>query len=189
MDSLTTQQLLDKLGLKSSRTLRHWRSLGLIGNPKIVSHPDGRGRIAQWPSSVLSQCLDLREKLQSGESLEEIAASKKKLGYQFKNDWERRGRHLALLHLRDGVLKSLRRLGRDLVSKLDPELITPEHLAEAQDLVCNGQVPLLVLFENGSAVITESQLTLLTAGHPESGLFVLVSIGPFLDSNDRYPDE
>lgn len=189
MDTLSTQELLDKLGLKSSRTLRHWRSLGLIGNPQIVPHPDGRGRIAKWPTSILTQCLAVREKLQAGSTLEEIAKPPQKRPYRFSDDWQRRERQLALLYLRDGVLKSLRRLGRGLVSHLGPELITKEHLAEAQDLVCNGENPFLVVFENRAVVIAEGQLSRVRVDHPQADLFVIVPISPYLDSNDRYPDE
>lgn len=189
MNTLSTQELLDKLGLKSSRTLRHWRSLGLIGNPQIVPHPDGRGRIAKWPTSILAQCLAVLEKLQSGSTLKEIAAPAKNRRYRFADDWQRRERQLALLHLRDGVLKSLRRLGRWLVSNLGPELITPDHLAEAQDFVCNGEIPFLVLFETHAVVIAESQISRVRVSHPQAELFVVVAIDSYLDSNDRYPDE
>lgn len=189
MEALTTQQLLDKLGLKSSRTLRHWRSLGLIGNPKIVPHPDGRGRIAEWPISVLAQCLAVREKLQTGSTLEEIANSPQKRPYRFSADWQRRERQLALLYLRDGVLKSLRRLGRGFVSNLEPELITKEHLADAQELVCNGENPLLVVFENCAIVSAESQLSQVCVDHPQAEPFVVVPIGPYLESKDQYPEE
>lgn len=189
MDTLSTQELLDKLGLKSSRTLRHWRSLGLIGNPQIVPHPDGRGRIAKWPTYILAQCLALREKLQSGSSLEEIVATPKKRRYVFADDQKLRERNLALFYLRDGVLKSLRRLGREHVSTLRPELITPDHLAEAQEFVCNGESPVLVLLANRALVIAESQLGQVCVDHPQVEPFVVVPIGPYLDSKDQYPDE
>lgn len=188
MHTLSTQELLDKLGLKSSRTLRHWRSLGLIRSPKIVAHPDGRGRTAQWPASVVAQCLAVREKLQRGESLEEIA-SKPNRAYRFGEDWERRARQLALLHLRDGVLKSLRRLGRELVSSLSPELITRSDLATALRLVSQGKTPVLVFLRDHAMVVAEDELGQLRSPcHEQPNLCVLLWIGPFLAPNDQYPD-
>ncbi len=189
MDTLSTRQILEKLGLKSSETLRRWRAAGLIDAPVVVQRSEGRGRIAKWPLRVLAQCLAVRQKLQAGSTLEEIAAPAKKRRYRFADDWKQRERQLTLLRLRDAVLKSLRRLGRHCVSNLGPELITLDHLATAQELVWNGESPLLVLIENRAVLIAKSRLGELLDGHPQAELFAVVPIDQFLDSKDRPPSE
>ena len=189
MDTLSTQEMLEKLGLKSYETLRRWRAAGLIGDPQVVTHPNGRGRIAKWPQSILVQCLAIKERLLAGDRLDQLAPQVKKRQYVFSDDMKQRDRKLALLRLRDGALKSLRRFGRYCISSLEVELITFDHLTEAQKLNENRECPLLVVTVSRAVVIAKRRISELLDGHPQLGICVVIPVDQFLVSNDGHVDE
>lgn len=180
MDDLTTQDILEKLGLKSARTLRRWRELGLIPSPLVKPHPDGRGRIATWPATVLDRCLEIREKLREGRTLEEIAATVGKRKYRFQDDWDARERQLELFRLRETATKSLRKFARNCLERLDHTIITKEDFAEALKLAANGQEPMLVVTESDSTVVPRSGLTEGIARLPAGCLLAIIPINQLL---------
>ena len=161
METLSTADLLERLGLKSPDTLRRWRMAGLIDQPTIERHPDGKGRIARWPIQVLAQAMDIREKLKSGQSLEDLSAKRKKPAtrrYSFKDDWEQRERQMALFRLRDFVTRSLRRFSRQNLGAVGSELIEIDHLATAEGIALRGVRPLLAISNDGVSVVATDKL-------------------------------
>ena len=180
MDGLTTQELLKQLGLKSPRTLRHWRELGLIPSPTVVPHPKGRGRIATWPPSVLDRCLEIREKLREGGTLEEIAATVGKRKNRFKDDWAARNRRLELFRLREAAAKSLRKFARNCLERSDHEIVTEEQFAEVLKLAAEGQKPTLVVIESRSMVVPCSGLSDCISRLPDGSILAILPITPLL---------
>jgi hypothetical protein len=161
MDTLTTANLLQELGLKSSRTLRHWRSLGLIGEPTIIQHPDGRGRIAQWPPDVVEQCIEVKKRLQEGKTLEEVADSLKsprKRRSRFVDDWKRREQDMLLIRFRDAVTKAIRRFARENLGTAGCDLVAFEHLTTAKELAESSKSPVLVIHSDTASVIPRDGL-------------------------------
>ncbi len=72
MQKITTTELLNKLGLKSARTVRKWRDLGLIPDPELDNVADGRGRAAYWEPWVVDRCVKIRQLVTRGKNLTEI---------------------------------------------------------------------------------------------------------------------
>lgn len=180
MDTLSTQQILEKLGLKSSETLRRWRAAGLIDAPAVVPHPDGRGRIAKWPVAILDQGMHVREKLKAGHSLEEIAATVKKRKYRFRDDSEARERNLKLFRLREAATKSLRKFARNWLEVLDHQIISDDQFQEALKLAGEGLKPILVVTESGTMVMQDSGLRDSITRQPNSGILAVIQINYLL---------
>lgn len=179
MDTLTTAKLLQELGLKSSRTLRHWRSLGLIGEPSIVQHPDGRGRIAQWPQDVVAQCIEVRKKLQAGQTLEEIAASRisqPKRRSRFLDNWKRREEEMLLLRFRDAVSKAIRRFARENLGTAGCDLVGIEHLTTVKQLVESGTSPLLIIYGSSASVVPGDGLGQWLADHSPAEILAILPV-------------
>lgn len=179
METLTTAELLDRLGLKSPDTLRRWRTAGLIDQPTIERHPDGKGRIARWPIQVLAQAMDIREKLKSGQSLEKLSANRNKPAkhrYSFKDDWGQREREMALFRLRDSVTRSLRRFSRQNLGAVGSELIGNVHLATAEEIARRGARPLLAISNDEVTVIPTDTLGEWLAERPLFEVLAILSI-------------
>ncbi len=158
MDTLTTQELLAKLRLKSPETLRRWREAGLIDGPTIEPVSSGRGRIARWPAQVFAQAMDVREKLKSGMTLEQITAEKptkrtSRRKYVYKEVSQKLDREGFLFRLRDLVTDSLRQFSRQNLGALGPELITDEDLTTAEAIERRGEHPVIVVSENSAVVL------------------------------------
>lgn len=66
---VTSTDILEATGLKSTRTLTRWHKSGIIPEPLIRTHPSGRGKIAYWPDSVLDRCVRIIELQRQGHSL------------------------------------------------------------------------------------------------------------------------
>lgn len=66
---ISSKELLEKTGLKSSKTLTRWHQQEIIPAPVIRTHPSGRGKMAYWPDSVLPFCQRLIELRGQGHSL------------------------------------------------------------------------------------------------------------------------
>jgi len=66
---VTSQEILKKTKLKSSKTLTRWAHLGLIPKPAIQVHPSGRGKMAYWPDWVLDRCMKIKKLQREGFSL------------------------------------------------------------------------------------------------------------------------
>ena len=69
---VTSQDILKKTKLKSSKTLTRWGHLGLIPKPTIQMHPSGRGKMAYWPDWVLERCMEIKKLQQEGFSLHSV---------------------------------------------------------------------------------------------------------------------
>ena len=78
---ISSTDLLKKAGIGSRRTLIRWHQQKLIPRPKVKRHPSGRGTVAYWPNWVVDHCLEIRERLKSGQSLDAI---RQELG----SDWK-----------------------------------------------------------------------------------------------------
>lgn len=70
---ITTPELLERIGCKTSRTLARWSDLGLIPRPRMRLHPSGHGRMGFFEQGVLDRCLEVRRRLDEGQRLEDIA--------------------------------------------------------------------------------------------------------------------
>src|SRR5688500_16508550 len=70
---ITSTDILNTTGLKSSNTLTRWHQRGLIPQPLVRTHPSGRGMISYWPDWVLDRCVRIVELQKEGHSLESAA--------------------------------------------------------------------------------------------------------------------
>ena len=66
---ISSKEILEKTGLKSSKTLTRWHKKGIIPEPLISTHPSGRGKMAYWPDWVLDKCLKIVELRKQGHSI------------------------------------------------------------------------------------------------------------------------
>ena len=184
MDTFSTQEILEKVGLKSSETLRRWRSLGLIPAPDVVPHANGRGRIAQWPVSILTQCLAVRAKLQDGQSLDQIAASagKRNNKHKFKDAMDRREteRNLALVSFRENVIKAIRRISRHWLAKLENEIVGLDHLNRTLEMDSEGHHATLVVTESGAEVVSADGISDWLSEHPRNEIMLLLPLNHHL---------
>lgn len=176
MDEVTTEGILEKLGLKSARTLRRWIELGLIPAPSVKPHPGGRGRIATWPATVLDRCLQIREKLREGKKLEEVGELLSRRKYRFADDWAARERQLQLLRVRESATKSLRKFARNSLELLDHQVLTADQLRNAVELVNEGLNPMLIVDESGTTVVPASQVSDRLASQPDSTVLAVVAL-------------
>lgn len=105
---ISSREILDKTGIKAAKTLTRWHQRGLIPEPEIGTHPNGRGKIAYWPDWVLGRIGKIREMLSEGQSLDQIRDT---LG----SDWEREARRWdrSRARKRRDVKETLRRLAFD----------------------------------------------------------------------------
>jgi hypothetical protein len=121
-----------------------------------VQHPEGRGRIAQWPREVVDQCIEVKKKLQSGQTLEAIAASRnsqRKRRHRFADDWKHREQEMLLLRFREAVTKAIRRFARENLGTAGCDLVGIEHLTTAKELVESGTIPVLLIHGDAASVI------------------------------------
>ena len=72
---LTGKQLLERIGIKSARTLWRWQRHGLIPVPEVKPAPGGRGRTAYWDDTVVDRCFRILELQRLGHSLKEVKAA------------------------------------------------------------------------------------------------------------------
>jgi hypothetical protein len=70
---ITSQEILDRTGLKSTKTLTRWHQQGIIPKPTIETHPSGRGKIAAWPDWVADRCVRIVELRREGHTLKSAA--------------------------------------------------------------------------------------------------------------------
>jgi hypothetical protein len=157
VDTLTTSQLLAKLNLKSPETLRRWREAGLIDGPTIEPVSSGRGRIAKWPANAFAQAIDVREKLKSGMTLEQIIAEKAtkpatRRKYDYRTVSQKMDRDGFLLRLRDLVTSSLRQYSRQNLGALGSELVHEHHLKAAEAIERIGEHPVILVSDNTAVV-------------------------------------
>jgi hypothetical protein len=66
---ITSKEVLKQTGLKSAKTLNRWANAGIIPKAHIGTHPNGRGKIAYWPDSVLARCRRIVQLQKSGHTL------------------------------------------------------------------------------------------------------------------------
>jgi hypothetical protein len=66
---VSSQQILERTGLKSAKTLTRWHQHGIIPQPVVRTHPSGRGKMAYWPDWVLDRCVRIVELQRQGHSL------------------------------------------------------------------------------------------------------------------------
>ena len=167
MDFVTSRDILEKLNVKP-RTLRRWQELDLIPAPTVVPHPEGRGRLATWPSWVMGRCLEIRRLTSEQKTLQEVAellGSPKppKRKYRFKEVSERRERELSLFRARECIGKTLRKFARDSLEWPDSDLLSQDQLDMAMSLAEAGHQPVLFVTrefcEVGPAFIASHYLT------------------------------
>jgi DNA-binding transcriptional MerR regulator len=87
---VTTQEILEKSGIKVGKTLTRWHQAGLIPPPTIGTHPSGRGKVAYWPAWVMQRCIRIRQLVDHGMSLAEIGATLGKNWEQEERRYRRR---------------------------------------------------------------------------------------------------
>src|SRR5262245_54828827 len=110
---ITTQTLSRKSGL-STKTLTRWSNRGIIPKPAVRTHPSGRGKIGDWPDSVLDRCRRIVQLRQKGHSLDNALVALGMEHFQGCVDKARRPRFADLL-----AQKKLRRPNGDEVDLLE----------------------------------------------------------------------
>lgn len=70
---ITSKDILERTGLRSTKTLTRWHQRGLIPEPLVRTHPSGRGKLAYWPDWVLERCARIVDLQKQGHSLQSAA--------------------------------------------------------------------------------------------------------------------
>lgn len=68
---INSREILQRLSLKSGKTLTRWSQRGLIPSPTIKTHPNGRGKLGYWEPWVLGRCFEIKALLKKY-SLDEL---------------------------------------------------------------------------------------------------------------------
>lgn len=73
MSDVASRDIMRAAGITSAATLTRWHKReGLIPQPEIRTHPDGRGKMAYWPEWVLQRCVRIKQLRKEGQSLAQI---------------------------------------------------------------------------------------------------------------------
>lgn len=72
MSDVTSRDIMKATGIVNVATLIRWHQMGLIPEPEIRAHPNGRGKMAYWPAWVLPHCVRIKQLRKSGLKLSEI---------------------------------------------------------------------------------------------------------------------
>jgi DNA-binding transcriptional MerR regulator len=73
-DWVTSKDLMEAAQVTGVNTLRNWCNNGLLPEPEIRTHPNGRGKIAYWPAWVRIRCERIRDLRAAGKTRSQIAA-------------------------------------------------------------------------------------------------------------------
>lgn len=161
---ITSQEILDQLDIKASKTLIRWHQRGLIPKPEIGTHPNGRGKISYWPDWVLPRCRRIRDLVAKGHTLDDIqqknllespeeqqetTAPKRRYCFQevsVKLVYEEGRQYFAdvVFERLEPLLKSLGCDLRTASATLDGPLFSRELIDELLDLLRTGFNPVLV---------------------------------------------
>lgn len=163
--TVTSREIMKALDVKNVKTLTRWHQAGAIPEPTVDKHPGGIGRMAYWPDWVLRHCAVVKKLTTQGQSLADISAT-------FGDDWDaiatRYQRHYLFADVNekmdyDNQLAEFRKSLEDalvnwivafrqrlLATTLPP--ISLDLATQAFDLASDGYNPVLVLYENGTAV-------------------------------------
>ncbi len=181
---LTTQEVLERCDIQSGKTLTRWRKLGLIPPPSLDVHPNGRGKVAYYPTWVCDLILAIKNRLAAGESLKEIArtspsdwAAEEKRQVEKETQvralWERSCRTVAArkfaMRCTEVVYTYLQRLGiqrpgiGDVLAKA---FAYPELTNTALKLLLDSYSPVIVLLGGTIQVVPDFYVTRLC--HPRS---------------------
>lgn len=171
---ISSQELLEKTGLKNSKTLTRWHQQEIIPTPVIRTHPSGRGKMAYWPDWVLPFCQRLIELRGQGHSLhsaklqvdrERLAQIEEaqKPNHTFTEFLDQRSLRLKsggemTLHeaLLVQILKGLSTLlqNSDLRDTLIQKMMAGRSLDRAMELLQGGSNPVLV-FDGQQVYVSE----------------------------------
>lgn len=73
-DWVTSKDLMEAAQITGINTLRNWCNHGLLPEPEIRTHPNGRGKISYWPAWVQLRCERIRDLRATGKTRSQIAA-------------------------------------------------------------------------------------------------------------------
>lgn len=157
MANVTSQEIMEAIGIGNSATLTRWHQMGLIPSPTVGTHPCGRGKMAYWPEWVLQRCVRIKQLKKTGKSLVEIKellsnawkmeAKEYKRRYRFVEVSEQMDRQAALMNLREAVENLLREWLSNQQRKLRQprvDLIAGTLVEKAILLVEGGINPVLI---------------------------------------------
>lgn len=152
---IDSRRLLRETGLRSIKTLTRWHQRGLIPEPVIGTHPNGRGKIAYWEDWVLSRCLKIRQLLREGHSLDEIEQSlgndweaedhKWKRRYRFKEVSEQLDFQAGFHNFVDAIARQCRTIVRLDEERIERELSSQHAIERILGLLREGINPVVVL--------------------------------------------
>ena len=184
MDYVTSAKILQQLRIKSQKTLTRWHQRELIPPPEMRTHPSGRGRQAFWPEWVLYRCIQIRQLLREGNSLDDIAAL---LG----NDWEEEERKESRKYRYQRVAKRMEedRLCLNVCDEADnaigkylqhcrelllPDLLPNVVVRNAISLMNKGYNPVLVVTHAESVAVPDFSVSHYLSEHHESKEPILI---------------
>lgn len=81
---LSTSEVLKRTKINSSRTLDHYRKLGLVPDPTIALHESGRGKTGYWRDDAPDRIKTVRELLSLGKALDATEELVRKTILQWK---------------------------------------------------------------------------------------------------------
>lgn len=182
MEFVTSREILDKLEIKSAKTLTRWHQRGLIPPPEIRKHESGRGRQAYWPHWVLSRCLQIKELVQSGQTLDEIAdllASDDKTHkpgrkYVFSEASKRLDEDAFAYHTRNLIDEQLRQYSQSSQELAPTEQVPSAVINSAIELAREGYRPVLIVAGETVRAVPDFAVSLELADGEEINQMILV---------------
>ena len=188
---VTSRQILEKTGIVSIKTLTRWHQRSLIPRPQVLTHPNGRGKMAYWDDWVLERCVRIKQLVQSGESLDSI---REMLGSDWgaaERNWRRRYRFAevsrkmdfdaAVANFSDLAYRKLvslldvgRRKDSPGLNKLDQSLRSKETVERVLELVRQGIQPVLVFDGEQANITADFMVSQMLAGEADRGKPVIV---------------
>jgi DNA-binding transcriptional MerR regulator len=197
MPDVTSQQIMEATKIGDIVTLTRWHKRGLIPQPEVRTHPNGRGKMAYWPAWVLERCVRIKQWQKSGKTLGEIeellgsdwkqAEHRHKRRYRFAEASDRMARSAALMNLQDAVERHFRRwmsAQKKHMGKTNVSLIAGEVIDTAILLMERGINPVLIVSDEISCVTADFAVShyLSHASSVECAVFVV----PMLDEVSTY---
>ncbi len=186
MQEVTTNQLLEHLGLSSVGTIQKWKRSGLIPEPSVRQVETGRGRKAFWPESVLERCVEIRRLVKAGKTLDEIKqllpdvgteAKKSKRKYRFSKVSEQMDCAREHFKVQDFVVSQVRHTARQFLGNTDCSTFSQQHFEKALTLSSKGFNPVFVMTTESNFVVADVEVSQLIAREDNGELVLAIPLG------------
>ena len=186
MEEVTTNQLLEHLGLSSTGTIQNWKRNGLIPEPSVRPVETGRGRKAFWPGAVVERCVEIRRLIKAGKTLEEIKQilpdvgtepRKSKRKYRFSEASAQIDYATEHFRVQDFVVAQVRHTARQFLGNTDCSTFSQQHFEKALTLSHKGFNPVFVMTTESNFVVADVEVSQLIAREENGELVLAIPLG------------